>query len=103
MDVEKIDWEAIGSRLPESDTRLHTPRLPQREFWMLKAGCAALERKMTHQVQSLLVAQIRRLWPEWAQDIAFLAAQNGCSFEEMFVRLAGGGEAQAPAEESKPE
>lgn len=91
MDINKIDWEAIASRLPkQEDTRIQTAKIAEMDFWVLKAAAAVKKRGVAADSASLLSASIRRLAPEWCELIAFQAAQEGLSFEEMFVRLASG-------------
>ncbi|AUB37456.1 hypothetical protein COO91_03401 [Nostoc flagelliforme CCNUN1] len=91
MNINNVDWEAIAARLPQvEDTRVHTAKLADMDFWILKAAAAVKKRGVAADSASLLSASIRRLTPEWCELIAFQAAQEGVSFEEMFVRLATG-------------
>lgn len=88
---DEIDWEAIASRLPKlEDTRMQSGKLSDRDYWILKAGSASKKRQLAPDVASLLTAQVRRFEDEWFKNIAFQAAQEGITFEEMFIRLAAG-------------
>lgn len=89
--MREIEWDAIAQRLPKiEDTRVQTAKLADMDFWMLKAAAAAKKRAIANDSASLLSASIRRLSPEWCELIAFAAAQENVSFEDMFVRLATG-------------
>lgn len=89
--MEGVNWSEIAARLPKiDDTRIQTAKLSDMDYWMLKAAAAAKKRGVAADSASLLSASARRLAPEWCELIAFQAAQEGVSFEEMFVRLATG-------------
>jgi hypothetical protein len=89
--MENIDWEEIASKLPHiEDTRIQTAKLADMDYWVLKATAAVKKRGVAADSSSLLSASIRRLTPEWCELIAFQAAQEKISFEEMFIRLATG-------------
>lgn len=91
MDENAINWHEIAAKLPrDKETKVQPARLPEREFWILIAATTAMKRTVAANSQSLLVSQIRRHSTEWFNNIAFLAAQEGVSFEEMFVRLCVG-------------
>lgn len=85
---EKPDWGAIAVRLPKvDDTRIQTGKLADMDFWMLKAAARVKKRGIAADAVSLLSASIRRLSNEWCELIAFQAAQEGLSFEDMFIKL----------------
>ncbi|WP_375495316.1 hypothetical protein [uncultured Nostoc sp.] len=87
--MEGVNWDEIASKLPKiDDTRIQTAKLSDMDFWVLKAAAAVKKRGVAADSASLLSASIRRLTPEWCELIAFQAAQEGISFEEMFVKLA---------------
>ena len=90
MNPDNIDWEAIANKLPARDTRIQTSALPDREYFILKAASEANKRKLSQNCQSLLVAQVRRWQEDWFKNIAFMAAQEGKTFEEKFVELVTG-------------
>lgn len=91
MDASQINWSEIAENTPkDQDTRIQSGPLPEREYWILKAATAANKRKLTQNSQSLLVAQIRRHQDAWFDNIAFLAAQDGKTFEQKFIELATG-------------
>lgn len=101
MDENTINWQEIAAKLPrDKETKVQPAKLPEREFWILVAATTAMKRTMAANSQSLLVSQIRRHSSEWFNNIDFLAAQEGVSFEEMFVRLCGG-DASADLPEQK--
>ncbi len=84
-----IDWDVIAKRLPKvEDTRIQTAKLADMDYWMLKAAAKAKKRTLANDSASLISASIRRLSPEWIELIAFLAAQDGITFEEEFIALA---------------
>lgn len=84
----KPDWEAIAKRLPKiDDTRIQTAKLSDMDFWMLRAAARVKKRGMAADSASLLSASIRRLSPEWCELIAFQAAQENLTFEQMFIKL----------------
>jgi len=88
--MNNINWEEIASKLPKiDDTRIQTAKLSDMDYWMLKAAAAVKKRGVAADSASLLSASVRRLTPEWCEMIAFQAAQEGISFEEMFIRLSG--------------
>ncbi|OYE02783.1 hypothetical protein [Nostoc sp. 'Peltigera membranacea cyanobiont' 232] len=88
--MNNINWEEIASKLPKiDDTRIQTAKLSDMDYWMLKAAAAVKKRGVAADSASLLSASVRRLTSEWCELIAFQAAQEGISFEEMFIRLAG--------------
>ena len=90
MDYEKdINWEANAEQLPVAkDTRILSGSLSQYDYYFEKAFTSAANRSLAGDVQSLLTAQLRRHFEARCKTIYFLAAQNGLSFEEAFVRLA---------------
>jgi hypothetical protein len=91
MKSEDIDWNAIASRIAKvEDTRIQTGKIADRDFWILKAGCASKKRQLATDAASLLTAQIRRWEQSWIDNIEFMAKQEGVTFEEMFIRLAIG-------------
>jgi hypothetical protein len=86
--TQQPDWEAIAKRLPKiDDTRIQTAKLADMDYWMLRAAARVKKRGMAADSASLLSASIRRLSPEWCELIAFQAAQEGLSVEDMFVKL----------------
>ncbi len=89
--MEAVNWGEIASKLPKlDDTRIQTAKLSDMDYWMLKAAAAAKKRGVAADTASLLSASVRRLSSEWCELIAFQAAQEGISFEDMFVKLATG-------------
>lgn len=91
MKPEEIDWNAIASRLPKvEDTRIQTGKLADRDYWILKAGCASKKRQLAPDAASLITAQVRRWEQSWVDNIEFMAQQEGITFEEMFIKLALG-------------
>lgn len=87
-EMKDIDWEDIASKLPnKEDTRVQTAKMASMDYWLLKAAASAKKRGLAADAASLLSASVRRLKDEWCEIIAFQAAQEGISFEEMFVKL----------------
>ncbi len=91
MELSNIDWDAIASQLPhQKDTRLISSPMSQIDYFQEKAWAAAANRSLAADTQSLLSAQIRCHREARMEAIAFLATQNGMSFEDCFVALVKG-------------